>query len=157
MKLLIFATLFPIALTSLATTTHAIGSLGSKVPHPSRSAANPSNARVPFATYHVGIHVSGYALSEITVDLPLDFTVSKDITVRSKAGQKIETVVSVEGGKAKFVFARPVAPETMLELVFSSVKTSTLVSQIWLFPISGRRADTGVEIPLGTAQIHTYD
>ena len=156
MKSLISATLFFIALTSLATTAHATGALGSKVPHLSHSAANPSNSRVSFSTYHVGIHVSGYALSGLTVELPKEFTVSKDIIVRNKVGQKIEATVSVADGKAKFVFAQPVAPETMLELVFNSVKTSTMVSHIWLLPVSGQKVGTSTEIPLGTAQIHTY-
>lgn len=145
------------ASASSVATAYTTGSLGAKVPHLSHSAANPSNSHVPFADYHVGIHVAGYSLSQLTVDLPQDFTVSKDITVRNKEGKRIEAAVSVKGGKAKFVFAQPVVPETMLELVFKSVKTSTMVSHVWLLPVSGQRPDTKTELPLGTAQIHIYD
>lgn len=156
MKLTIYITTFLLTLASFSA-ANATGALDSKVPHLSHSAANPSNARVPFADYHVGLHVSGYSLSQITVDLPQDLMVSQDIIVRTKAGQKIEATVSVVDSKAKFIFAQPVAPETMLELVFNSVKTSARVSHIWLLPITGQSADTKIEIPLGTAQIHTYD
>jgi hypothetical protein len=136
---------------------YAAGTPGAKVPHLSRSVANPSNARVPFATYYVGIHVAGYSVSEMTVDLPEEWTVSKNITVRDKEGQKIDATVSIEENKAKLVFAQPVPPETDLGVAFKSVKTSTFVSKTWLLPISTKRADTGIEIPLGTAQINTYD
>jgi Protein of unknown function (DUF2808) len=157
MKFIIYTTAIFVALASSVTIAHATGTFGVKVPHLSDSSANPSNSRIPFADYYVGIHVSGYSLSQITVDLPQDFIVSKNIIVRNKAGQKIEAAVSVEGGKAKFVFVQPVEPETMLKLVFKSVRTSTLVSQVWLLPVSGQRADTKIEVPLGTARIHTYD
>ncbi|MCG9890753.1 MAG: DUF2808 domain-containing protein [Thermosynechococcaceae cyanobacterium MS004] len=158
MKPIIYTTTLFLALAATAATAHATGSLQSpSVPHLSHSAANPSNSRVPWATYHVGVHVSGYALSELIVDVPKDFTLSKDISVRNKAGKNIEAKVSVTGEKATFVFAQPVAPETMLEVVFKSVRTSTIVSQVWLLPVSGKRADTETVIPLGTARIHTYD
>ena len=158
MKSIIYTTAFVLALAASAAIAHATGSpQGSNTPHLSHSAANPSNSRVTWATYHVGVHVSGYALSELTVDLPKDFTLSKDIFVRNKAGQVIEAKVSVEGTKATFVFAQPVAPETMLELVFNSVRTSTMVSHIWQLPVSGKRADTAAVISLGIAQIHTYN
>jgi hypothetical protein len=157
MKSIICTTAIFVALASSQATAYATGTFGVKVPHLINSSANPSNSRVPFADYYVGIHVSGYSLSQITVDLPQDFKLSKDITVRNKAGKKIEAAVSIEGGKAKFVFAQPIGPETMLKLVFKSVRTSTLVSQVWLLPVSGQRADTKTELPLGTARIHTYD
>jgi hypothetical protein len=156
MKPIICTTVIFLTLASFAS-AHANGALDSKVPHLSHSAANPSNARVPFSSYHVGIHVSGYPLSRLTVELPKAFTVSKDITVRDKTGQKIEAAISVEAGKAKFIFAQPVAPETRLELVFNAVKTSTQVSHVWLLPVSGQRADTSTEIQLGTAEIRTYN
>jgi hypothetical protein len=103
------------------------------------------------------VHVAGYSLSELIVDLPKDFTLTQNIVVNNKAGQPIEAKVSILGNKATFAFAQPVAPETMLEVSFKSVRTSTLVSQVWLLPVSGKRADTSTVIPLGTAQIHTYD
>jgi hypothetical protein len=137
-------------------TAHATGSKDSKVPHLSHSAANPSNSRVSFSNYHVGIHVSGYALSQMTVELPQDLKLSQSISAQTQSGQNIAATVSVADGKAKFIFAQPVAPETMLELVFNSVKISTPVSRIWLLPVSGQKVGTTTEIPLGTAQIHTY-
>lgn len=158
MKSIIYTTAFVLALAASAASAHAAGSSqGVNVPHLSHSAASPSNSRVPFADYHVGVHVSGYALSELTVDLPKDFTLSRGTMVRNKKGQTIDAKVSVAGGKATFVFAQPVAPETMLELVFKSVRTSTLVSHVWLLPVSGKRVDTAMILPLGTARIHTYE
>lgn len=145
------------ATAATAVTAHATGSLDTKVPHLSYSAANPSNSRVPWATYYVGVHVTGYSVSELIVDLPQDFTLSKDIFVRNKAGKKIEANVSIAGNKATFAFAQPVAPEAMLKLVFNSVRTSESMGKIWLLPVSGKRADTSTVIPLGTARIHTYD
>jgi hypothetical protein len=156
MKSTIYTTAFLLILASFSA-ANATGTLGSKVPHLSHSAANPRNARVPFSNYHVGIHVSGYSLSQITVNLPQDLRVSRDIMVQTKTGQKIEATISVADRKVKFIFAQPVAPETMLELVFNSVKTSTLVSHVWLLPISGQRADTAAEIQLGSAEIRTYN
>jgi hypothetical protein len=158
MKPIIYTTGLFLVLVATAATAHATGSLqGPNVPHLSHSAANPSNSRVPFADYHIGLHIAGYSLSELIVDLPKDFTLSKDIFVRNKAGQPIESKVSIADGKATFVFAQPVAPETVLELVFNSVRTSTLVSHIWQLPISGKKAGTAAVIPLGIAQIHTYN
>lgn len=156
MKSTIYTTIFLLTLASFSS-ANATGALGFKVPHLSHSAANPSNARIPFANYHVGVHVSGYSLSQITVDLPQDLMVSQDIIVQTKTGKKIEATVSVADSKAQFIFAQPVAPETMLELIFNSVKTSTRFSHIWLLPVTGKSADTKIEIPLGTARIHTYD
>ncbi|MGB8699820.1 MAG: hypothetical protein WCD18_10420 [Thermosynechococcaceae cyanobacterium] len=158
MKPIIYATTLFLALAATAATAHATGSSqGPNVPHLGHSAANPSNSRVPFADYHIGVHVAGYSLSELIVDLPKDFTLTQNIVVKNKAGQPIEAKVSVAGNKATLVFAQPVAPETMLEVFFRSVRTSTLVSHVWLLPVSGKRADTSTVISLGTAQIHTYD
>lgn len=157
MKSIIYTTAIFVALASSVTTAHATGTFGFKVPHLSDSFANPSNSNVPFADYYVKIHISGYSLSQITVDLPQDFTVSKNIAVRTKAGQKIEAAVSVEDSKATFIFAQPVAPETMLKLVFKSVRTSEAFGKIWLLPVYGKKADTSTVVPLGTARIHTYD
>jgi hypothetical protein len=106
MKPIIYATTLFLALAATATTVHATGSLqGPNVPHLGYSAANPSNSRVPWATYHLGVHVAGYSVSELIVDLPQDFTLSKDIFVRNKAGQPIEAKVSVAGNQATFAFA----------------------------------------------------
>lgn len=158
MKPIIYTTGLFLVLVATTATAHATGSLqGPNVPHLSYSAANPSNSRVPWATYHVGVHVAGYSVSELIVDLPQDFTLSKDIFVRNKAGKKIEANVSVAGNKATFAFAQPVAPETMLKLVFNSVRTSESMGKIWLLPVYGKRTNTSTVIPLGTAQIHTYD
>ena len=98
-----------------------------------------------------------FKTTELIVDLPKDFILTQNIVVKNKAGQPIEVKVSIVGNKAIFVFAQPVAPETMLEVFFKSVRTSTLMSQVWLLPVSGKRADTATVVPLGTAQIHTYD
>lgn len=158
MKPIIYATTLFLALAVTAATAHATGSSqGVNVPHLIHSAVNPSNSRIPLADYHVGVHVSGYSVSELIVDLPKDFTLTQNIVVKNKAGQPIEAKVSVAGNKATFAFAQPVAPETMLEVFFKSVRTSTPVSQVWLLPVSGKRADTSTVVPLGTAQIHTYD
>jgi hypothetical protein len=158
MKPIIYTTGLFLVLVATAATAHASGSLqGPNVPHLGHSAANPSNSRVPFADYHIGVHVAGYSLSELIVELPQDFTLSKDIFVRNKAGQPIDAKVSVAGNQAAFAFAQPVAPETMLEVVFKSVRTLETFSKIWLLPVSEKRADTSTVIPLGTARIHTYD
>lgn len=157
MKSILSATAVVLTLFASVSSAYAAGTPGAKVPHLSRSVANPINAHAPFATYYVGIHVAGYPISEMTVDLPQEWTVSKDITVKDKEGQKIDATVSIAENKAKFIFAQPVPPETDLEVAFKSVKTSTLVSKTWLLPISTKRADTATVIPLGTAQINTYD
>jgi hypothetical protein len=155
MRSILFVTVVFLVSSSFAT-AHATEYKDSKVPHLGHSAANPSNSRASFSDYHVGIHVSGYALSQITVELSQDLKVSQNISVKTQAGQNIAAIVSVADGKATFIFAQPVVPETMLELVFNSVKTSTLASHIWLLPVSGQKVGTTTEIPLGTAQIHTY-
>jgi hypothetical protein len=90
MKSILYTITVFLALTASVANAHATGSSqGANVPHLSHSAASPNNSRTPFATYHVGVHVSGYALSELTVDLPKEFTVSQDIAVRTQRGQKI--------------------------------------------------------------------
>jgi Protein of unknown function (DUF2808) len=157
MKPFFFTTVVVLTLLASVGSAYAAGTPNAKVPHLSRSVANPRNARVPFAAYYVGIHVAGYALSELTINLPEEWTVSKNIAVTDKEGQKVDATISIEERKAKFVFAQPVPPETVLEVSFKSVNTSTLIGKTWLLPISTKRADTAIEIPLGTAQINTYD
>lgn len=158
MKPLIYVTAVGLLLTTSIAIARAAGvPKDAKVPHLTTTAAIPRNPRVPFAKYRFGLHVSGYPLSQLTIGIPERVRVSGSITVTDQSGQDIESSTAFEGNTAIVTFAQPVAPDTTLKVTLNGVRTSTLSSQTWLFPVAGRGVEMTADIPLGIARIATYD
>ncbi|KAI9129957.1 DUF2808 domain-containing protein [Acaryochloris sp. CCMEE 5410] len=158
MKPLIYASAVGLFLTISMTAARAAGVLkDAKVPHLTTTAAIPQNPRVPSAKYRFGIHVSGYSLSQLTVNIPEQIQISENITVTDQSGQRIESSTTFEGNKAIVTFTQPVVPDTNLKVTLNAVRTSTFSNQVWLFPIAWRGVEMTADIPLGMARIATYD
>lgn len=157
-KPIIYTAAVGLFFTASMTSVQAAGVLkDAKVPHLTTTAAIPSNPRVPFAKYRFGIHVSGYSLSQLTVNIPEQIQVSENITVTDQSGQRIESSTTFEGNKAIVTFTQPVVPDTNLKVTLNGVRTSTFSNQVWLFPIAWRGVEMTADIPLGMARIATYD
>lgn len=129
-----------------------------KVSYIIHSTAYPNNARVQNATFHVGIAVAGYSLSQLSIDTPELVKIRKEIEVTDQTGKKIDTAVSFNGRLVTIAFTQPVPPGTTLELNMKGVNTTGTgrLGRVWLFPISGRYVGLNADIPLGTARIQNY-
>lgn len=158
MKPFVYTAAIGFLLTASMTTVQATGVFKeANAPHLTTSSALPSNARAPFANYRFGIHVIGYSLAELSIDIPEGVKVGGGITITDQFGKKLEANTAIEGKTVMIVFAQPVAPETILRIRLNSVRTSTLESRVWLFPISMKSPEILTDIPLGIVRIDTYD
>jgi len=156
MKKLIYATAFILAFASSVSTSRAHGVLSNaQAPHLVHTAAYSNNAHVPGATYHFGLHVVGYSLSQILIDLPKNISINQGIEVRDQSDQKIDTTVSISDRKALIVFAQPVSPDKTLEIDMKGIMTPGH-SRVWLFPVYGRMVGMTEDFLLGTVRIQTY-
>jgi len=156
MKKLIYAAAFILAFASSVSTAQATGALrDAKAPHLVHNAAYPNTARVPSATYHFGLHVAGYSLSQILIYLPDNISINQGIKIKDQSGKKIEATVSVTDRKAWIAFAQPVSPDQTLEIDMKGIMTSGS-SHTWMFPVYGRMVGMTEDFLLGTARFQTY-
>lgn len=146
-------------LLAIASSVPAVWATGrpsdAKVSHLVDSAAYPDSATVQNATHQFEVHVQGKALSELSIDLPKEVSITDGINVKNQLGQKIPATVSINDRKATVVFSQPVAPETVLSVSLQGVQTPGY-DQIWLYRFYAKKVGLTAEIPLGTARIHTY-
>jgi hypothetical protein len=157
MKKLLSTALLTLLAISLPLTAWASGKQGDgRGTHVFNSAAVPTNARVQGATHKFKVHVQDNPISELSIELPEDVSLSKDIEVTDRSGQKIDAQTSVNSGKATIAFAQPVSPNTVLTVNLRGVRTSSLDEQNFLYRVSGKPVNLTAEIPLGTAEVRTY-
>ncbi|BAZ47047.1 hypothetical protein NIES4102_40930 (plasmid) [Chondrocystis sp. NIES-4102] len=156
MKKLIFTVAFTLIATSLPATAWADGK--SNYPegaHLFNSAAIPSKARSQNANHKFEVHVLKKPISELSIYLPEKVSLSKDIEVTDKTGQKIDAQTSIDSGKATIAFAQPVSPDTVIRVNLRGVRTSGF-DQNWLYRVYSKKVGLTAEIPLGTAEVRTY-
>lgn len=88
------------------------------------------------------------------IDLPKEVSV-KRIELKSKSGQKIPTIMSMNGRKAKVAFSEPVVPGTSISILMKGVATPGY-QQNWQYRVSAKKVGMKEGIPLGLAQVQTY-
>jgi hypothetical protein len=156
MKKLISTVAFTLIATSLPATAWATGK--SDYPgatHLFNSAAITSNARIQNANHRFKVHVQKTPISELSIYLPEEVSLSKDIEVTDGTGRKIDAQTSIDSGKATIAFAQPVSPDTVLKVNLRGVKTPGF-DQNWLYRVYSKPVGLTAEIPLGTAEVRTY-
>ena len=156
MKKLISTVAFTLITISLPATAWASGK--SDYPdanHLFDSAAIPSNARIQNANHRFKVHVQKSPISKLSIYLPEEVSLAKDIEVTDGTGQKIDAQASVDSGKATIAFAQAVAPDTVLKVNLRGVKT-TGFQENWLYRVYSQKVGLNAETPLGTAEVGTY-
>ncbi len=156
MKKLIYTVVFTLIAISLPATAWASGK--SNYPdanHLFDSAAIPSNARIQNATHKFKVHVQKSPVSELSIYLPEEVSLAKDIEVTDVTGQKIDAQASINSGKVTIAFAQAVAPDTVLKVNLRGVRTPD-IEQNWLYRVYSQKVGLNAETPLGTAEVRTY-
>lgn len=123
------------------------------------SAAYPNRVKVTRATYHIGIQVSSFPLSEIRVEVPENAPAQirfGQIAVSDSTGKPMNASTATSERGATIAFTSPVAVGETLEIDLNNVRTSDLIGRTWQFPIYAKTVGSAQEIPLGTARIQTY-
>jgi hypothetical protein len=159
MKTLIYAAAAILASIASIPTSQAAGAPSdAKVSYIIYSTAYPKNARVQNATYHIGVEVAGYSLSQLSIEIPELVKTRRGIAITDQFGKEVDAIVSFKGRLATIAFAQPVSPGTTLELDMKGVNTlgTGRLGRTWLFPISSRYVGLNADIPLGTARIQSY-
>lgn len=144
-----------IALAVLASTS-AGQAIEADATHLHSGAVLPRNARVPYATYRVRLHVEGKPLNQLIITLPEQFKVKQGVEVSNQLDQIVSTTTSQAGNVVTINFAQPVAPETLLRVDLIRVSTSEYLGRTWLLSVSARSEGMISVIPIGTIQIQTY-
>lgn len=152
MKRLSYAIAFTLA---LAISAPAVRAMEANATHLHGSAALPRNARVPFATYRIRVHVENTSLTQLSIDLPEALSIKRGLDVVDQTGQAINATLTVKSNSAIIDFAQPVAPGTILEVDLNGVSTSDYLGRTWLLPVSSRSVGMNRDIPLGIARIQT--
>lgn len=148
-----------LALTSIVPAAWGTGVRGdSPVTHFVNGVAYPDNARATIANHEFSLHVAGRAISQLSINLPEGINVTDGIEVTDKSGKKIDATVSVNNQKAIIAFAQTVPSETLLLISLKGVIASNFQRGLPLFyAVSTKDVGLTAEIPLGSAQIRTYD
>lgn len=158
MKKLIYAAALTLLLTSTIPAAQATGVPGDvKASHIVHTGAHPFNARSPNATHHFELHVEGPSLSQLSIDVPEGIRIGREIEITDRAQKKVEATVSIQDRKAKITFAKPVPSGTTLSISMKGIRTSSYLGRTWLYRVSSQMVGLIGDIPLGTAQIRTYD
>ncbi len=153
MKNLMYASALMLVSVAFAPAAQAAGIAGdAKVPHIVSATGSLNNGRFQPKTYFLKLHVSGRALSVLTIDAPDQLRLSQQITVKDQAGKLLDTTVTMNGQKAEIAFAQPVTPDTTIQINLSNVRTSTN-SPIWLFELESKLVGLNANIPLGVIRV----
>ncbi len=157
MKKLIYAgAAFILTIASSISAAQATGRPGdAKFSHLVDSAAYPRSATFQGATHQFEVHVQGYPLSELSINLPEDIDINDGIEVKNQSGQKIPATVSIKDGNARVVFSQPVPPETTLKVAMQGVNTPGY-GNTWQYMVFTKNVGLSGEIPIGMARILTY-
>lgn len=127
--------------------------------HLSRTTALPRTSQLMYSGFvnnYIRFHVHSRALSQVSIDLPSNITLTKGIQITNESGEPIAANISTNDRQIQIFFASPVAAETQFEIVMKGMKSSTLSGRTWLYPISIRSEGLTSDISLGTARMSTY-
>jgi hypothetical protein len=152
MKRLGYTMAFTLALATLAP---AVQAMEAKATHLHSSAALPRNARVPFATYRLRVHVESIPLTQLAINLPGPLSLKRGIAVVDQTGQAVSAVLTVNANMATITFAQPVPPDTILSIDLNGVSNLDDSGHTWFLSVSSRSAGLNGAIALGFARIQT--
>lgn len=127
-----------------------------KATHLHSSAALPRNARVPYATYRIRLHVEGTPLTQLAISLPEQFKVKQGVEISNQVDQTVSAITLNTDNTIIINFAQPVASGTLLTVDLNGVSTSDYLGQTWLLSVSGKSLGMTANIPIGITQIQTY-
>lgn len=120
------------------------------------SAAYPSSARVQNATHHFSYNVVGnFPLENLIIKLPQGLTISA-VDIEDNKGNKISSKTNITNDQAVINLGQKINPNTKIYINLRGVETDGQPN-IWQYRLSGKFAGINQEIPLGLAQIRTYN
>ncbi|HBE18742.1 MAG TPA: hypothetical protein DEG17_12025 [Cyanobacteria bacterium UBA11149] len=159
MKRLLCTATLTLALTSLVPAARAYHnpSAYQNVTHFVHSGAHPNSARVPNATHHFELKVAGNTISKLSIHLPEGIRISQGIEVTDDGGNKIDATISINDTNATIAFTQPVSPGTRLSIEMKGVKTPFYLAHDWLYHVFITQVGMTAQIPIGTANIQTYN
>lgn len=158
MKKLIALAIFSLATAYSIPSAFAGGVIGTLTTHLVHDGAHPNEARALSVTHHFEVHVQGSELSQLIINLPEGIKVRRGIEVTDRSGQKIDTTVSINDGRATLTFAQPVSSETTLLVDIKGVQTPAPgYARTWLYSVYGRSVGMTTDKRIGLAQIKTYE
>jgi hypothetical protein len=162
LKKIVFGTLYA-AMTMIATIPAAQAQIASSSPSTTQivmADADPMDTQSTesgAATHFIDVKVEGNSISQLRIGFPDGLKVVQGIKVAARSKQPVNAVVSVNGNSSTVSFARPVQPGTTLKIALRGVTGSVNNNDIWFYPISVRYVGETEDIPIGTAQVQTYD
>ncbi|MBW4444995.1 MAG: DUF2808 domain-containing protein [Plectolyngbya sp. WJT66-NPBG17] len=162
MKMLVFGTLYA-AMTMIATIPVAQSqpvSSSASTPQIVMADADPIETQATesgSATHFIDVKVEGNPISQMKIDFPAGLKVAQGIKVSARSKQPVNAAVSMNGKSSTINFAQPVQPGTTLKIALRGVTGSINNDDVWFYPISVRYVGETEDIPIGTAQIETYD
>lgn len=162
MKTLVFGMLSAtIAMTATVSTVQAqTPSSSASVPQIVMADADPIDTQATEsgnATHFIDIKVEGNPISQVLIRFPDELKVTQGIKVAARSKQSVNATVSLNGNSATVKFAQPVKPGTTLKIALRGVAGSLNNDDVWFYPISVRYVGETEDIPIGTAQIQTYE
>lgn len=120
------------------------------------SVAYPSNYRVQNATHRFPYHIVGnFSLESLTIKLPQGLTIS-DVDIEDNNGNKISSKTDISNVQAVVNLGQKIEPNTKIYINLRGVKTDDKPNT-WQYKLSGKFVGIDQEIPLGLAQVKTYD
>ncbi len=115
----------------------------------------PTKWRIVRHTIKLHVPPESSALTQVIIHIPAGLTASNDIRLSDQSNRQVNANVSVNGSQVTLAFPQPVAPETLIDIDMNNVKISG-VSNAWLYHVSAKFAETGINVPIGVARFPIY-
>lgn len=160
MNKFITVTAFVLTVLSLTPAAQASGRVdGTPIPHILSGAANPNNSRFSRGDYSLKVHVAGKPLSQLQIDAPTGFRLSKQIQVTDRTGKPLDAEISLNDQRVVLAFAQPVSPDTVINIDLKNVQKPAYLLEdgsVWYLAVSSKLVGLNGSISLGQARIQTY-
>ncbi|MBW4442014.1 MAG: DUF2808 domain-containing protein [Plectolyngbya sp. WJT66-NPBG17] len=162
MKRLIFGA-FCVAMTMVGTISTAQAQTANSSPSTTQIVAadadpmDTESTELGAATHFIDVKVEGNPISQLKIGFPDGLKVVQGVQVAARSKQPVKATVSTNANGSTVNFAQPVQPGTTLKIALRGVRGSINNDDIWFYPISVRYIGETEDIPVGTAQIQTYE
>ncbi len=157
MRTLIYGAVFAFSVAVLVPAVHASTRTGAEnFPHIDSSVQFPeTKARSVRHSFRLHIPEGSRAISQLKISVPAGLIVRDDISISDNSDRKIETNVSVTSNQVILTFSQPVSPGTTIKIAMNKVRISG-VSTAWLYQVAAKFVGDDADIPLGMAQVRSY-
>lgn len=115
----------------------------------------PGNARFVRHTIRIRSPKGSHKISQLTINILSNLTVSNNITVHDTSGKKIEANTSVNGNKVLIDFPQDFDSRGDLEIDLNNVKTLR-TSRIWLYRVNAKLAGSSEYLSIGVGEIRVH-